>query len=69
LLVFYPLIYELAFAQPRYRHAIEPEMLLLGTFFVYQGVRDFAARFAMFREKKSGAELLVSARSEIGACE
>jgi 4-amino-4-deoxy-L-arabinose transferase-like glycosyltransferase len=42
----YPLVYYITFAQPRYRHAIEPEMLLLSTYFVYQAVSELSARFS-----------------------
>ncbi len=34
LLAFYPLIYYFAFPQPRYRHPIEPELLILGVYLV-----------------------------------
>src|SRR5579885_1803430 len=45
LMLCYPLTYYIVFAQPRYRHPIEPEMLLLGTYFVSSALRDLAARF------------------------
>lgn len=41
----YPITYYLVFAQPRYRHPIEPEMVLLGTYAVYLAIRDFSAHF------------------------
>lgn len=41
----YPLPYYLAFAQPRYRHAIEPEMLLVASYFVMELASDLRARF------------------------
>lgn len=44
LLFSYPITYYIVFAQPRYRHAIEPEMLLLGTYFVCLALRDIAVR-------------------------
>jgi 4-amino-4-deoxy-L-arabinose transferase-like glycosyltransferase len=47
LILCYPFVYYLVFAQPRYRHPIEPEMLLLSTNFVYLAFRDFAAHFRM----------------------
>ena len=50
LLLCYPVTYYLVFAQPRYRHAIEPEMLLLTTYFVYGALRDISARFAASRQ-------------------
>lgn len=45
LMALYPITYYLVFAQARYRHAIEPEMLLLGTYFVYLALQDLAKRF------------------------
>lgn len=45
LMVLYPLTYCLVFVHPRYRHAIEPEMLLLSTYFVYLALQDLAQRF------------------------
>lgn len=46
LLFCYPITYYLIFAQPRYRHPIEPEMLLLSTYFLYLSIRDVSARFS-----------------------
>jgi hypothetical protein len=46
LMLSYPITYYVIFAQPRYRHAIEPEMLLLSTYFVYGAIRDISARFS-----------------------
>ncbi len=34
LVVFYPLIYYICFPQPRYRHPIDPELLILGVYLV-----------------------------------
>ena len=34
LIVFYPLIYYVCFPQPRYRHPIEPELLILGVYLI-----------------------------------
>ena len=34
LVAFYPLIYYFAFPHPRYRHPIEPELLILGVYLV-----------------------------------
>jgi hypothetical protein len=48
----YPVTYYLIFPQARYRHAIEPEMLLLGTYFVYLAIRDLSARFAVQRQSQ-----------------
>jgi len=55
LMLSYPVTYYLIFAQPRYRHAIEPEMLLLGTYFVYQAMRDLSARFSAGRRAAAAA--------------
>jgi len=46
LMFFYPLVYYITFTQPRYRHAIEPEMLLLAVYFVYETGREFRARLS-----------------------
>jgi hypothetical protein len=46
----YPITYYIVFSQPRYRHAIEPEMLLLGTYFVYLAIRDLSVRFSMRKQ-------------------
>jgi len=45
MMFFYPITYYLTFPQPRYRHPIEPEMVLLGTYAVYLAIRDFSAHF------------------------
>ena len=50
LMLSYPVTYYLVFAQPRYRHAIEPEMLLLGAYFVYGAIRDIRAHFILSRQ-------------------
>jgi len=34
LLVFYPLVYYICFPEPRYRHPIDPELLILGVYLV-----------------------------------
>ena len=34
LVIFYPLVYYFAFPHPRYRHPIEPELLILGVYLV-----------------------------------
>ena len=34
LLLFYPLIYYITFSQPRYRHAIDPELVILAVFLI-----------------------------------
>ena len=36
LLLFYPAIYYVVYPHPRYRHPIEPEMLILGVYLVSQ---------------------------------
>jgi hypothetical protein len=42
----YPITYYLIFAHPRYRHAIEPEMLLLSTYFLYLATGEVSERFS-----------------------
>jgi Glycosyl transferase family 2/Dolichyl-phosphate-mannose-protein mannosyltransferase len=43
----YPLVYYLVFAHPRYRHPIEPEMLILGVFLIMQAeTKESRARAA-----------------------
>jgi hypothetical protein len=49
LMLSYPVTYYLIYAQPRYRHAIEPEMLLLSTYFVSLAIRDLSAHFSIRR--------------------
>jgi hypothetical protein len=39
LLIFYPLVYYFTFPTDRYRHTIEPEMLILATFWVVTKIR------------------------------
>lgn len=46
LILLYPIPYYLTLPQLRYRHAIEPELLLLSTYFVYGALQDVAKRFA-----------------------
>jgi hypothetical protein len=46
LLLCYPMTYYVVYAQPRYRHPIEPEMLLLSTYFLYLTVQDVGARLS-----------------------
>jgi hypothetical protein len=54
LVAFYPLVYYLTFPHPRYRHAIEPELLLLGVYLVIeatpQRTRDGAFAAAQSEE-------------------
>ncbi len=45
LVLLYPIVYYLTYAQVRNRHAIEPEMLLLSTYFVHVALRAVARRF------------------------
>ena len=54
----YPFTYYLVFTQPRYRHAIEPEMLLLGTYFVsgdtgYSRAFQPSGRFRPFKLRRT----------------
>jgi 4-amino-4-deoxy-L-arabinose transferase-like glycosyltransferase len=44
-LLFYPMAYYITYPQLRYRHAVEPEMLLLSACFVIETVRHFRRRF------------------------
>jgi len=44
LLGFYPLIYYLTFPQPRYRHAIDPELLILAIFLITSVADRFQSR-------------------------
>lgn len=50
----YPITYYLVFAHPRYRHPLEPEMLLLSTYFLYLGMRDVRARFLGQLHQRTG---------------
>ena len=52
LLLLYPITYYLMFAQPRYRHAIEPEMLLLGTYFAYSALQELRKRFPVKQQSR-----------------
>jgi 4-amino-4-deoxy-L-arabinose transferase-like glycosyltransferase len=53
LLLLYPLPYYLTFPSVRYRHAIEPVMLILCVYFVWQTVMHFKAKLA---EARSASE-------------
>jgi 4-amino-4-deoxy-L-arabinose transferase-like glycosyltransferase len=44
LLLLYPAPYYLTFPNVRYRHAIEPEMLILSVYFLYETLRHFKAK-------------------------
>ena len=58
LMLCYPITYYLAFAQPRYRHPIEPEMLLLSTYFMFLAIREVSARFSgRTRSKRVGLDV------------
>ena len=39
LLIFYPLVYYVSFPHPRYRHPIDPELVILGVYLFTQAVR------------------------------
>jgi hypothetical protein len=52
LMACYPVTYYLIFSQPRYRHAIEPEMLMLSTYFVHLAMRDLSSRFSLRRQSQ-----------------
>ena len=55
LMFLYPFAYYIVFAQARYRHALEPEMLLLSTYFVYSALQELRKRFLV--KQQSGVEL------------
>lgn len=44
LFLFYPAAYYLTYPQVRYRHAIEPELLLLSVYFLYETLRTLRTR-------------------------
>jgi hypothetical protein len=46
ILLCYPVVYYLCYPGTRYRYAIEPEMLLLSSYFVCELVRNFRVRFS-----------------------
>jgi 4-amino-4-deoxy-L-arabinose transferase-like glycosyltransferase len=48
LFISYPLIYYITFPQPRYRHAIEPELVVLAVYFVWAGLVAMRRRAAAF---------------------
>ena len=52
LLGFYPLIYYLTFPSSRFRHAIDPELLILAVFSINSAVRHLRSRYAS--NKKDG---------------
>lgn len=54
LLLLYPAPYYLTFVSVRYRHAIEPEMLILSVYFLYETVRHFQAKIAGNSLRKAG---------------
>ena len=58
-LLCYPAIYYLTYPFPRYRHAIEPEMLILGSYFLCNLARNLRERFSKrsavrFNHKQKG---------------
>ena len=54
LVIFYPLVYYFAFPHPRYRHPIEPELLILGVYLVSEAkprlTSDSAQEFSLPEE-------------------
>lgn len=52
LMIFYPLVYYVCFPQPRYRHPIEPELLILGVYLVSEA----RPRSAIDRSQKELAD-------------
>lgn len=57
LMLFYPAVYYFVFSHPRYRHPIEPEMLILGVFLITQ---------AESKEKQARARLAGRALEPMG---
>jgi len=55
LMLSYPFTFYLVFSHPRYRYAIEPEMLLLSTYFVSLAIKDIRARFVPQRQLAQAA--------------
>ncbi|HZS28415.1 MAG TPA: glycosyltransferase family 39 protein [Candidatus Angelobacter sp.] len=45
LILVYPLVYYITFPHPRYRHPIEPEMMILGIWFVMEVWKSIAVKF------------------------
>jgi len=52
LLLLYPFPYYLTFPSVRYRHAIEPEMLIFSVYFVYSAVIHFKAKIARLQSDR-----------------
>jgi 4-amino-4-deoxy-L-arabinose transferase-like glycosyltransferase len=57
LIFLYPITYYFVYVQARYRHAIEPEMLLLSTYFVYSALQELRKRVVV----KQGSRLELEA--------
>ena len=59
LIAFYPLVYYICFPEPRYRHPIDPELLILGVYLVSQAqTRSQTADHAEESPETSGDESL-----------
>lgn len=43
-IIFYPAAYYVTYSDPRYRHAVEPELLILSVYFVYEFLENFKRR-------------------------
>jgi 4-amino-4-deoxy-L-arabinose transferase-like glycosyltransferase len=56
----YPITYYLVYPQLRYRYAIEPEILLLSTYFVHAALQDFTKRFAVKARSEEELELVLA---------
>ena len=52
LLLLYPIPYYLTFPTVRYRHAIEPEMLMFSVYFVYSAVTHFKTKIARLKSDR-----------------
>jgi Glycosyl transferase family 2/Dolichyl-phosphate-mannose-protein mannosyltransferase len=59
LVIFYPAVYYVTFPQPRYRHPIDPELLILGVYLVSQAqTRSLASNQAEELPAASGDDVL-----------
>ena len=66
LVVFYPLVYYICFPEPRYRHPIDPELVILGVYLVTQ-VRQ-PHRQQPHRTGADGAAIRIPRRSSSTRC-
>jgi hypothetical protein len=59
ILLCYPVVYYLCYPGPRYRYAIEPELLLLSSLFLCELVRNFRVRLSRLGVAKTEEEYLL----------